>query len=145
MPCYVLGEKQIAGIKWDSERGHYYGKVLESVSRDGRVRHTHEVLSNEWVEENITDSFASILKKKQNKFLWVPVGDARPNSYPYEYDQSLPTISFKQETRPTCVTSSFASFFAYYLTTADVKILIEKLTAEEVEALFNFPNEIESF
>jgi hypothetical protein len=49
-------------------------------------------------------------------FIWVPVGDANPDSYTYKYVKMLPSIAFPQEDRTTCVTSSFASCLHYGLT-----------------------------
>jgi hypothetical protein len=40
MPSYSLGEKQVAGIKY--ERGHYYGKVIQSVAKSGHQRTSAE-------------------------------------------------------------------------------------------------------
>jgi hypothetical protein len=50
MPSYSLGEKQVAGIKY--ERGHYYGKVIQSVEKSGHQRTSVEVLSEEWIKKH---------------------------------------------------------------------------------------------
>jgi uncharacterized protein VirK/YbjX len=85
MPSYSLGEKQVAGIKYGW--GHYYGKVIQSVEKSGRQRTSVEVLSEEWIKKNTIESFRQLLRKKQNMFIWAPVGDARPDSYPYDYEK----------------------------------------------------------
>jgi hypothetical protein len=63
MPSYSLGEKQGAGIKF--ERGHYYGKVIQSVDKSGRQRTTVEVLSEEWLENNMIESFVNYYEKAE--------------------------------------------------------------------------------
>jgi hypothetical protein len=45
MPSYSLGEKQVAGIKYDW--GYYYGKAIKSVNKTGRPRFFTELLSDE--------------------------------------------------------------------------------------------------
>jgi hypothetical protein len=54
MPSYSLGEKQVAGIKYD--RGYYYGKVIQSVEKTGRPRFFMELLSDEWIQQNTEES-----------------------------------------------------------------------------------------
>jgi hypothetical protein len=112
LPSCTLGEKQVAGIKF--EWGHYYGKVINSVERSGRQRTSVELLTEEWIQKDTDESFRKILTKKLS--IWVPVGEARPDSYPYEYDKKLPPIAFPQDNRNTCVTSSFASCLYYGIT-----------------------------
>jgi hypothetical protein len=90
--------------------------VIQSVEKSGRQRTTVEVLSEEWIKKNTIVSSCQLLRKKQNMFIWVPVGDARPDLYPYDYDKTLPPIAFPQEDRNTCVTSSFASCLHYGFT-----------------------------
>jgi hypothetical protein len=106
MPCYTSGERQVAGIKY--ENGHYYGNLIESVDVNGRQKTNTEVLTKEWIARNTTKAFRELLHAKQNVFIWVPVGARRPDSYPYNYDEEVPSISFPQEDRNTCVTSTFA-------------------------------------
>jgi hypothetical protein len=45
MPCYTLGERQVAGIKF--EWGHYYEKVINSVEPSERQRNCVEILTQE--------------------------------------------------------------------------------------------------
>jgi hypothetical protein len=107
MPCYTLGERQLAGIKYENNR--YYGKLIGAVDTDGYQNTFTDVLSKEWIARNTTGAFRELLHAKQNVFIWVPVGAPCPVSYPYEYDNKLPSIAFPQEDRNACATSSFAS------------------------------------
>ena len=69
-----------------------------------------EGLDDVWVEENFSQAFLNTLQEQSDKYLWIPVGTARPNCvYPYDYNLDYPQIKFPQEDRETCVTSSFAS------------------------------------
>jgi hypothetical protein len=61
MPSFSLGEKQVAGIKYD--RGFYYGKAIVSVEKNGRPRFVTELLSDKWILENTEESFRQLLKK----------------------------------------------------------------------------------
>jgi hypothetical protein len=76
-------------------------------------------------------------------FIWVPVGDARPDSYPYEYDETLPPIAFPQEDRNTCVTSSCASCFQYGFTSG--KLIPAESNAHLFTTFTEFPAHIEQF
>jgi hypothetical protein len=62
MPCYTLGEKQIAGIKY--EKNYYYGKLIDAVDRDGRQKTSNEVLTKEWIARNTTSAFQELLHAK---------------------------------------------------------------------------------
>jgi hypothetical protein len=106
-PCFALGEKQVARIKY--ENGHCYGKLIEAVDIDGCQRTSIELLSKYWMKNNTDEPFRELLHAKQNVFIWVLVGAPYPDSYPHEYDKTLPFIAFPQEDCNTCVTSSFAS------------------------------------
>jgi hypothetical protein len=88
MPCYTLGERQVAGIKYEND--HYIGKLIEAVYRDGRQKTSNEVLTKDWIARNTTKSFQELLHANQNVFIWVPVGAPHPNSYPYIYGKKLP-------------------------------------------------------
>jgi hypothetical protein len=81
MPCYTLGERQVAGIKY--ENNYYYGKLIDAVDADGCQNTYTGVLSKEWIARNTTEAFCDLLHAKQNVFIWVSVGAPRPNSYPY--------------------------------------------------------------
>jgi hypothetical protein len=107
MPCYTLGERKVAGIKYEND--HYIGKLIEAVDNDGRQRTSIEILIKDWIARNMTKAFQELLHANENVFIWVPVGAPCPDSYPYNYDKKLPSIAFPQEDRNTCVTSSFAS------------------------------------
>jgi hypothetical protein len=55
MPCYTLGERQVAGIKY--ENNHYISKLVEAVDRDGRQKTSNEVLTKDWIARNTTNAF----------------------------------------------------------------------------------------
>jgi hypothetical protein len=63
MPCCTLGKKQVAGIKF--ENGHDFGKVIESVDRDGSQRTSMELLTNVWIKENTDEAFWDLLKPRK--------------------------------------------------------------------------------
>jgi hypothetical protein len=136
MPCYTLGEKQGAGIKYEND--HYIGKLIEAVDLDGCQRTSNEVLTKDWIARNTTNAFRDLLHAKQNVFIWVPGGAPRPNSYPYIYHKKLPSIAFPQEDHNTCVTSSFASCLHSKLI-SDSDFQSQYL----FRSLINFPAQIE--
>jgi hypothetical protein len=138
MPCYTLGERQVAGIKY--EKNYYYGKLIDAVDADGRQNTYTDVLSKEWIARNTTEAFRELLHAKQNVFIWVPVGAPRPNSYPYEYDKKLPSIAFPQEDRNTCVTSSFSSCL-HSMLISDSDFQSRNL----LKSLINFPAYMEQY
>jgi hypothetical protein len=71
-------------------------------------------LDKKWVAANFRPNFLISLQENTDKYLWIPVGTARPDCvYPYEYNKDYPRIMFRQEDRETCVTSSFASCLHY--------------------------------
>jgi hypothetical protein len=113
IPCYILGEKQICSIKYDSTKNFYYGKTIASVYMGRRVCKI-TTLDKKWVAANFRPNFLISLQENTDKYLWIPVGTARPDCvYPYEYNKDYPRIMFRQEDRETCVTSSFASCLHY--------------------------------
>jgi hypothetical protein len=118
MPCYTLGENQVAGIKY--ENGHNYGKLIYAVDSDGCQRTSIEFLSEEWISANTDEPFRELLHAKQNVFIWVPVGAPSPDSHPYYYDKKITSIALQQDDRNTCATSSFASCLYYMLTSGCV-------------------------
>jgi hypothetical protein len=81
-PQYVLGEQQVAAIKWDGTK--FMGKFLESVPKYGRTIYAYGPLQERWARANFGDNFIQLLQEQQKSFLWVPVGDSRPNSYPLQ-------------------------------------------------------------
>jgi hypothetical protein len=87
--------------------------------------------------------FSYTIKKNQNMFIWVPVGDACPDSSPYKYDETLPLIAFPQEDRNTCVTSSFASCLQYGFTSG--KLIPAETNAHLFTNSTEFPAHIEQF
>jgi hypothetical protein len=113
LPTYMWGEKQVSSIKYDSNKKTFFGKTILSVY-NGKRQTATEVLKEEWVRANFSGAFLNTLKARSDKYLWIPVGTARPNSiYPYKYNLDYPKIVFQQEDRETCVTSSFASCLHY--------------------------------
>ena len=113
LPTYMWGEKQVSSIKYDSNKKTFWGKTILSVY-NGKRQTATEVLKEEWVRANFSGAFLNTLKARSDKYLWIPVGTARPNSiYPYKYNLDYPKIVFQQEDRETCVTSSFASCLHY--------------------------------
>jgi hypothetical protein len=112
-PTYKFGEKQVCSIMFDSEKNCYYGKTIRSVSEGKRYVYT-EMLNEDWLLENFSEGFLTKLQEKTDKYLWIPVGTARPDCvYPFEYNMEYPQIVFPQGDRETCVTSSFASCLHY--------------------------------
>jgi hypothetical protein len=139
MPCYTLGERQVAGIQY--ENNHYYGKLIEAVDADGRQKTYTEVLTQDWIARNTTEAFHELLHAKQNVFIWVPVGAPHPDSYSYNYDKKLPSIDFPQEDHNTsCITSSFASCL-YCKLISDSDFQSQNL----FKSLINFPAHIEQY
>jgi hypothetical protein len=55
MPCYTLGEKQVAEVKY--ENSHYYGKLIEAIDIDGWQRTTVELLRKDWMRNNTDEPF----------------------------------------------------------------------------------------
>jgi hypothetical protein len=55
MPCYTLGERQVAGIKYEND--HYCGKLIEAVDVDGHQKTYTEVLTKDWIARNTTEAF----------------------------------------------------------------------------------------
>jgi hypothetical protein len=138
MPCYTLGERQVAGITYEND--HYYGKLIKAADVDGRQKTYTEVLSKDWIARNTTEAFRELLHAKQNVFIWVPVGAPRPDSYPYNYDEELLLIVFPQEDRNTCETSSFAScLYCKLISDSDFQ------SQNWIKSLINFPAHIEQY
>ncbi|MGL4759677.1 MAG: hypothetical protein ACRCXZ_10185, partial [Patescibacteria group bacterium] len=112
IPQYILGEKQIASIKYDSKRKHFYGRTITSVYQGGKKVITgDELLPQEWVSANLSKQFIQMLMyQPSDKFIYIPVGNAfQGKKYPYSYNKSYPKIVFPQGKLNTCATSSLAS------------------------------------
>jgi hypothetical protein len=92
MPCYTLGERQVAGKKYEND--HYIGKLFEAVDLDGRQMTSIEVLTRDWIARNTTKAFRELLHTKQNVFIWVPVGALHPDSYPTNTTKSCLQLLF---------------------------------------------------
>jgi hypothetical protein len=110
-PIYRLAEKQIAAMRFCKKRNFFYGKVVDSVD-NGVRRYSTEPVPADWVTENMDAAFVKTMKARADdtKFLWIPVGKARPGLvYPYRYNKKNPPIKFQQGKRDTCASSSFAS------------------------------------
>jgi hypothetical protein len=111
IPQYNAAEKQIASMRFNAKNNFFYGNVVLCVT-NGIRQYREEVLTHEWVKNNISKEFQQVLRARGSStgFLFIPAGNANTDKpYPYQYNESYPTIKFQQGERNTCATSSFAS------------------------------------
>jgi hypothetical protein len=102
---------------------------------NGRRIYSDEPLPDEWVKANIDKGFLNVLmlNAQSTKFLWIPVGNARPNQkYPYKYNPSYPQIHFQQGKLHTCASSSFASCL-YFLGLEETATLVNEFGKEYIK------------
>jgi hypothetical protein len=112
IPHYILGEKQISSIRYDSKRDNFYGRTITGVYKSGkRFITTDELLPIDWVAANLSYEFIEVLKaQKKEKFMYIPVGNSFfGKKYPYPYNKSYPKIAFMQGELNICATASLAS------------------------------------
>jgi hypothetical protein len=112
VPHYILGEKQISSIRYDSKRDNFYGRTITGVYQSGkRFITSDELLPIEWVEDNLSYEFIQVLKaQKKEKFMYIPVGNSFfGKEYPYPYNKSYPQIAYMQGELNICATASLAS------------------------------------
>jgi hypothetical protein len=109
LPCYTLGEKQIASLRYDPKTERFWGKVITAVIKN-RKSYCAELVPTTWVQANLSPEFINTIKTHAHKFIWIPAGNARDASdYPYEYDETFPKIHYLQGESNTCASSSLAS------------------------------------
>ena len=84
LPHYILGERQIAGIRYDPVKKQFYGKTILSVKKF-KKSYVEEILPIEWVRENISEKFQkTLIGQTRTKYLWVPIGNSNyGKKYPY--------------------------------------------------------------
>jgi hypothetical protein len=131
LPHYILGERQIAGIRYDPVKKQFYGKTILSVKKF-KKSYVEEILPIEWVRENISEKFQNkLIGQARTKYLWVPIGNSNyGKKYPYNYNKAYPQIKYKQMKKNTCATSSLASLF-HELGFVENAKQIEKFGTEE--------------
>jgi hypothetical protein len=70
-PQYVLGEQQVAAIKWDGTK--FMGKVLKSVPKYDRTIYAYEPLQERCVRANCDNNFIQLLQERQTNSFWFPL------------------------------------------------------------------------